>query len=74
MKNITLSVDEQIIEEARTRAKEERATLNAEFRKWLAEYARHRQRADLAMDVIARMQTYVRTGGRRFSRDVITGR
>lgn len=40
MKNITLSADEALIETARERAMEEKTTLNAQFRLWLAEYSR----------------------------------
>ena len=40
MKNITLSADEALIEAARERAMEEKTTLNAQFRVWLAEYSR----------------------------------
>lgn len=38
MKNITLSADEGLIEEARRIAAKRRTTLNAEFRDWLADY------------------------------------
>ena len=40
MKKITLSADEALIEAARKRAMEEKTTLNAQFRLWLAEYSR----------------------------------
>ena len=40
MKNITLSADERLIEAARERARLERTTLNEQFRRWLAAYAR----------------------------------
>ena len=39
MKNITLSADETLIEQARQRAESENTTLNKEFRRWLASYA-----------------------------------
>ncbi|HOX17068.1 MAG TPA: hypothetical protein PKW82_01310 [Spirochaetales bacterium] len=38
MKNITLSADEALIEEARRKASSRRSTLNDEFRVWLASY------------------------------------
>jgi hypothetical protein len=38
MKNITLSADDQLIELAREKARKERTTLNAEFRRWLQNY------------------------------------
>ncbi len=39
MKNITLSADENLIEKARNRAQSHNTTLNAEFRRWLEQYA-----------------------------------
>jgi hypothetical protein len=44
MKNITLSADEKWIEAARERARAQHTTLNAEFRRWLQDYARSTQR------------------------------
>jgi uncharacterized protein with ParB-like and HNH nuclease domain len=38
MKNITLSADEDLIEQARKTAKEQRKTLNLAFREWLEDY------------------------------------
>jgi hypothetical protein len=35
MKNITLSADENLIEQARLTAKAQRKTLNSAFREWL---------------------------------------
>jgi hypothetical protein len=40
MRNITLSAEPKLIDLARTRAKLNNTTLNEEFRKWLAEYAK----------------------------------
>ena len=50
MKNITLSADEGLIEAARARAALDKTTLNEQFRRWLAEYARSHTRV--------RMQRY----------------
>ena len=38
MKNVTLSADENLIEQARLIARSQRETLNAAFRKWLLQY------------------------------------
>jgi hypothetical protein len=38
MKNITLSVDKQLIEQARMLAKFQHKTLNAMFREWLEQF------------------------------------
>jgi len=43
MKNITFSVDEKIIEEARKQAAEENTNLNRLIREWLKQYAKRRQ-------------------------------
>jgi hypothetical protein len=74
VKNITLSADEKLIEAARERARAEHTTLNAEFRRWLADYAQRKQRADEAMAVVERLRGYVRTGGRKFTRDEMNER
>lgn len=44
MKNITFSADERQIERARERAAREGHSLNEEFRRWLADYARQEDR------------------------------
>lgn len=69
LKNITLSADEQLIEAARARARDENTTLNEQFRRWLATYARRGTQAQLAWDTIADLRKHIRTGGRTFSRD-----
>jgi hypothetical protein len=74
MKNITLSADERLIDLARERARANRTTLNEEFRRWLENYARTERRADEAAELIDRIQSYARTGGRRFSRDEMNER
>jgi hypothetical protein len=74
VKNITLSADEEIIEAARQRARANRTTLNEEFRRWLAEYARSRLRASDAMSVIEEVRQRVKTGGRKFTRDEMNER
>jgi hypothetical protein len=40
MKNITLSADEDLIEQARKAAESQNTTLNAAFREWLEDYAK----------------------------------
>jgi hypothetical protein len=68
MKNITFRADEHLIEAAREHALADDSTLNEQFRVWLEHYARKR-RAAKAMETVDRLRTYVRTGGRKFSRD-----
>jgi hypothetical protein len=74
MRSITLSADERLIEAARERARAEHTTLNEAFRRWLAEYARRKQKPETAMSVVRQMRKYVRAGGRRFSRDEMNER
>ncbi|MGI9050382.1 MAG: hypothetical protein ACR2GU_13585 [Rubrobacteraceae bacterium] len=74
MKNITLSADERLIEAARERARAEHTTLNAQFRLWLADYARREQQAERAMAVVRKLQGKVRTGGRKFTREEMNER
>jgi len=69
MRNVTFSADERMIEAARARARQERTTLNEQFRRWLEAYATREDRAQDAMRVIADLRSTVRTGGRRFTRD-----
>lgn len=76
MKNITLSADEHLIEQARATARARHTTLNAEFRKWLDQYAvRDPEQAAREIDALMkRVRSYVRTGGRKFTRDEMNER
>lgn len=73
-KNITLSADERLIEAAREQASEERSTLNAEFRRWLEQYAGRRDRAASYLAMMEDLRTRVDTGGRKFTRDEMNER
>lgn len=44
MKNITLTAEEHIIEEARRKAKNEKTSLNAKFREWLSSYVNKKEK------------------------------
>jgi hypothetical protein len=74
MKNITLSADEGLIEAARARAREERTTLNEQFRRWLEEYAGRRQRAERAMTALDEIRRYAYHDGAKFTRDEMNER
>ena len=74
MKNITLSADEALIEAARQRATAENTTLNAQFRRWLADYVGRQRRADAALATIDALQEFIDTGGLRFSREEMNER
>jgi len=73
MKNVTLSADEDLIEEARTVARSRRTTLNAAFREWLVEFTA-RPTSTSEIDRLMRRLKYVNTGGRRFTRDELNER
>jgi hypothetical protein len=66
MKNITLSADEDLIEQARLVARAQRKTLNAAFREWLLQFTAQsgsRQEVDALMRRLGHVNA-----GRRFSR------
>lgn len=68
IRNITFTADETLIEDARAVAREEKTTLNEQFRLWLETYARKR-RAARAMEVMERIGKYASSGGRTFTRE-----
>jgi hypothetical protein len=74
MRNITLSADERLIEQARERASRERSTLNEEFRRWLAEYASGDRGAERAMRTVRELQKRIRLTGLPMSRDELNER
>ena len=74
MRNITLSADAELIDAARARAAAERTTLNAQFRLWLASFARRQQQVDDAVHTIRDLQNSLRTHGHRFSREEMNAR
>ena len=72
MKNITLSADEQLIEQARLLAKSRHKTLNALFREWLEQFTAQSggtQEFDALMKRLKHVQA-----GRRFNRDEMNER
>jgi hypothetical protein len=72
MKNITLSADEGLIEQARLLARSQHKTLNDAFRKWLMQYtaqAGAAQEIDSLMERLRHVQS-----SRRFSRDSMNER
>ncbi|MGH9482190.1 MAG: hypothetical protein ACRD1L_08860 [Terriglobales bacterium] len=68
MKTITLSADERLIEHARDTARARKTTLNAEFRKWLADYTGRRRMTGAEFRAFMKRLGYV-DAGRKFSRE-----
>jgi len=77
MQNITLSADKSLIEAAREKASTKKTSLNAEFRRWLLQYANTNSQAK------QRVQTYrelmdelsdISTDGQKFSREEMNER
>ena len=73
MKNITLSADEDKIEQARAFARAHRTTLNQLFRDWLNDTAEGKSIAQSIAEMYARLD-YVNSGGRKYSRDEMNER
>jgi hypothetical protein len=72
MRNITLSADEHLIEQARWLAKSRHKTLNVMFREWLAEITAQTgglQEFEALMKRLMHVQA-----GRRFTRDEMNER
>lgn len=62
MKNITLSADERLIEDARSMARAQKSTLNQLFREWLVELTGRRNQEKRVEELMARL-SYARSGG-----------
>jgi hypothetical protein len=67
MKNITISANEAVLNQARRRAKAEHRTLNELFRQWLDQYVAQAA-AGTSYDAVMERLDHV-TAGRRFSRE-----
>ena len=72
MKNITLSADEVLIEQARLVARARHKTLNAAFREWLEQYAAQAG-GGAAVDALMGRLGHVRSSG-PYTRDEMNER
>lgn len=72
MKNITLSADEHVIEQARLVARSRNKTLNALFREWLEQFIAQSGAAQ-EYEAMMRRLPHVRAG-RHFGRDEMNER
>ena len=72
MKNVTLSADENLIEQARLVARSQHKTLNGAFREWLERYAAQSGSAQ-EVDALFSRLSHVRVD-RSFTRDELNER
>jgi hypothetical protein len=69
---ISFRADPELIRRAKERARQQGTTLNAAFRKWLAEYVQGGDRAREYRELMKRLD-YVRAG-RKFTREEMNSR
>ena len=72
MTNVTLSVEERVLEKARELARQRRTTLNQMFREWLDGLTADRSRGERYDELMKRLAR-VRSGG-PFTRDDMNAR
>jgi len=72
VKNITFSADDELIEQARLRARQQKTTLNVAFRGWLEQYAGKAGSVEGHRELMRRL-SYVNSGG-KFTRDEMNER
>ena len=72
MKNITLSADEDLIEQARLVAHTQRKSLNVAFREWLLQFTAQSGSVQ-EVDSLTKRLGHIRAG-RHFSRDELNAR
>lgn len=71
LKNITFSVEEELILKAREKAVSEKTTLNVVFRRWLKQYADRKTEQEI--DMVMESMDYA-VSGRKFTRDEMNER
>ena len=74
LRNITLSADDQLIDQARKKATAAQSTLNVEFRKWLSSYAASQDDEAVSRFRAVMEQLGQVDAGRIFSRDELNQR
>lgn len=72
VKNITLSADEHLIEQAREAARAQHTTLNAAFREWLEQYTARKSFAQQFDEIMERTK-YVKAD-RKYTREELNER
>ncbi len=72
MKNITLSAEEDLIENAREVARKQKSTVNALFREWLKDLVKQQDREEKLRNLDRRLE-YADAGG-KFTREEMNER
>lgn len=73
MKNITLSADEHLIDQAREIARSQKRTLNEAFREWLVQFTQQSGKAEEYHALMERLRRTVRSNG-PYTRDEMNER
>jgi hypothetical protein len=73
MKNVTLSADEELIEQARQIARAQKRTLNDAFREWLVQFTRQAGKSEEYDSLMKRLRRTVRSAG-PYTRDEMNER
>ena len=73
MKNITLSADEELLEQARQLARSQKRTLNDAFREWLVQFTQRAGKAEEYASLMKRLRGNVRSNG-PYTRDEMNER
>ena len=73
MKNITLSAEESLIEQARKAAADQNTTLNAAFREWLQQYSGRQRWLREYDELMERTRKYMKVD-RKYTREELNGR
>jgi len=73
VKNITLSADENLIEQARKTAADQNTTLNAAFREWLQQYSGRQRWLSEYDELMERTRKYMKVD-RKYTRDELNER
>ncbi|CBL44830.1 Conserved hypothetical protein [gamma proteobacterium HdN1] len=71
-RNITLSAEEKLIQQAREKASREKSTLNEQFRQWLERYVSSEAKA-IDYNTLMQRLSYANSS-KRFSRDELNER
>lgn len=72
MKNVTLSADEDLLEQARAIARTQRRTLNAAFREWLIQFTAS-SGDEQSFNALMKRMSHIDSGS-KFSRDEMNSR